>query len=1206
MSSSGDDEFGGVDDEDLMLMATRAEGQRNASLAVEEDFPDERAPKRRRLDGRGAAESAEPSLSLSRREALGISDDEDYEEDFFESPTTPSETASRQNLEQETGSPTNKPKSKYKIHIPKQAVLPQDIFYTQIPPASQSPYRIRGCYWQKPRPQSPSPPASRKEPPVARGKGTTAKSTAPDPVRSNRESTSATVLSKPTTFARTREKAQALNVEDELANLPSDAFSSFDDAGGSFAEPVNIPSQGFDGLNWPSQATQQQRLRAPRTNLRQTTLFGGPAQDDGSQATQTVRRPNWPAANRQEPATHHKLNEDALQTWVYPTNLGTIRDYQFNIVARGLYHNLLVALPTGLGKTFIAATVMLNWFRWTRDAQIVFVAPTRPLVSQQVEACFGIAGIPRSETSMLTGNIAPALRTDEWKIKRIFFMTPQTIINDLKTGIADPKRIVLLVVDEAHRATGSYAYVEVVKFLRRFNTSFRVLALTATPGSSVESVQEVIDGLGISRVEIRTEESLDIRQYVHSRRIDSVLFEYSDEMVMVMDLFAKALQPIVNKLNSMNAYWGKDPMTLTPYGCTQARQRWMGSDAGRKAAPPIKGMVNTIFTLLASLSHATELLKFHGIGPFFHKLTDFRKETESGNKGGTYRRQINDDENFKKLMTRVGAWMNNPEFVGHPKLEYLRSVVLNHFLDAGDGKSAEAGISPANTRIMVFVHYRDSAEEVVRVLNRSAPMIRPHVFVGQANSKGSDGMDQKTQLEVIQQFKTGLYNTLVATSIGEEGLDIGEVDLIVCYDASASPIRMLQRMGRTGRKRAGNIVVLLMKGKEENNFTQAKDNYEKMQQMIAAGTRFTFHEDLSPRIVPRDIQPVVDKRLIDIPPENTQAELPEPKKKGRLPKRPPKKFHMPDGVRTGFTTAAKLDGDDSDSEGPPRRQPRKRALTPVIDLAPIPLLASVLLTEAEQRDHEHTYLDVGGDTPQIVEAPRIDAFPALQRNLRYSKHVKHGRATRRFVGMLASMHGVAEDSAQCYTRTLDPDDQKVGDAQAERRAAFFAGTFTLATEEPRKASLSRASSPSSPHPSKSAHAPNPKPAKPRPKPSSRKAPPSPTHSSFSIHAFHSDSDTYDAGSLADFVDDSPILGNEIHSSASSAPLPHRSAKPFYEPSRDFYPTATQSGDELPDLGTLVGKKDAIRPGRVGEAGDAGAREGRGRKGRRVVSDSEEE
>ena len=55
---------------------------------------------------------------------------------------------------------------------------------------------------------------------------------------------------------------------------------------------------------------------------------------------------------------------------------------------------------------------------------------------------------------------------------------------------------------------------------------------------------------------------------------------------------------------------------------------------------------------------------------------------------------------------------------------------------------------------------------------------------------------------------------LVATCIAEEGLDIGEVDLIICYDSGFSPIRMIQRMGRTGRKRDGKIIILLTEGKE--------------------------------------------------------------------------------------------------------------------------------------------------------------------------------------------------------------------------------------------------------------------------------------------------------------------------------------------------------------------------------------------------------
>ena len=1187
MSSIGSDEFGEVDEEDLILVATQAERQESGSPSqIRAESPEYRAQKRRRLN-----DPVDDQEQYSDGGSIGSRD----------TPISPAQSRDSTGNGEEDGS-KSRPKSRHKIHIPRQADIPKDSFYTQLPRSSQSPYRIRGPYWQKPKLKSPSPSGIRESPERGqrqedRVRWRSARSNdlfyneRETPTRSpgqpdEQHHNGLTGQNRFTQVVGSGKRASTALLDksdtaviNELVDVPSDAFSSPVPIQGDTNEAIEVSSQNKNTQQWQSQATQPQRLVGPQANLRQTTLFGGEAQVAASQS-QSTRRHNWPLAKREEPPTHHKLDTDALETWVYPTNLGSIRDYQYNIVARGLYHNLLVALPTGLGKTFIAATIMLNWFRWTKDAQIVFVAPTKPLVSQQVEACFNIVGIPRSATAMLTGSTPPGIRAEEWQSKRIFFMTPQTIVNDLKTSICDPKKIVLLVVDEAHRATGGYAYVEVVQFLRRFNTSFRVLALTATPGSTVEGVQEVIDGLGISRVEIRTEESLDIRQYVHSRKIDTVIFEHSEEMGVVMDLFAKALRPVLDKLNGMNAYWSKDPMALTPYGLTQARQKWMASDAGRKASHPIKGMVNTIFTLLASLAHSIELLKFHGIGPFFHKVTEFRNDTSSGEKGSKYRKQINDSEPFQKMMTMVQGWVSNSEFVGHPKLEYLRSVVLNHFLDAGDGRGAGEGVSPASTRIMVFVHYRDSAEEVARVLKRNEPMIRPHVFVGQANSKGSDGMDQKKQLDIIQKFKNGIYNTLVATSIGEEGLDIGEVDLIVCYDASASPIRMLQRMGRTGRKRAGNIVVTLMKGKEENNFVQAKDNYEKMQKMISAGTRFTFHEELSPRIVPRTVQPVVDKREIDIPLENTQSDLPEPRKRAKVPKRPPKKFHMPDGVKTGFTKASRLDNEESDASiGITERQPtRARARVRAPSPEPIPSLDSVLLTTSEERELERTYLDVGGDAPQIVPIPRIDAFPALQRTLRPFKHVEHGTATKNTVDMLKKMHHMTEAAAARYTEYLDTGDRKEGIAHAERRAAFFNTPKITPTADERtnhtacspKSKLIRRSKPIiSPRPSA---------------------------------ALLSDDGDDDKEY---FIDDAINDDVAAASSASSPPPLNPPGKLFYEPADTSYIEDLDSGDDLPEFDMLLERKSlnttltTVKEDDVNEPLRSTQR-----KGRRIVVESE--
>jgi len=483
-------------------------------------------------------------------------------------------------------------------------------------------------------------------------------------------------------------------------------------------------------------------------------------------------------------------------------------------------------------------------------------------------------------------------------------------------------------------------------------------------------------------------------------------------MELVMDLFSKAVQTALNKLNGLNAYWSKDPMALTAYGLTQARQRWMGT-SGKNATFPVKAMVNNIFTVLSSLAHNIELLKYHGIGPFYHGMVNLRNG-ETGTKAGKYAKEILENENFTKMMTRLQLWINNPTFIGHPKLDYLQGVVLDHFVAAGEGRTG-SDHPPSATRIMIFAHFRDSAEEIVRVLKRNEPMIRPHVFVGQATSKGSEGMDQKRQLEVIQDFKTGKYNTLVATSIGEEGLDIGEVDLIVCYDSSASPIRMLQRMGRTGRKRAGNIVLLLMKGKEENSFVQAKDNYEKMQLMIAAGTRFNFHDEESPRIVPKEIQPAVDKRVVEIPIENTQVGLPEPKKgRGKAPKRPPKKFHMPDGVRTGFVKASRLGSEDDGEEddAAPARKPRQTKLK-VQELAPIPTLDKVLLTQVQQKELSRKFrdkvVDEYNDAP--VTLPRLDQHPAHQRRATKIAAVGHGQASLGLVNVLNRMHNTTNARA---------------------------------------------------------------------------------------------------------------------------------------------------------------------------------------------------
>ncbi|KAI4946800.1 hypothetical protein J4E91_006972 [Alternaria rosae] len=1026
------DEYGDeFDDTEFLDAATQAEKENTPAFP-----PSPRPAKRRKISNvNEQAESVPRKAQRGRRRGPFVSSDEDGDA-FDESDQTLSEIgsksvspaksvpASRKKRAQskqsydEDASPVKEnaaDKRKERIHVSTINLEMPDTFYTQPPPTDSPPWKPRGAIWTKPTTtigvHKPSAPAKQTGLDATRNmslpgrqsiSSRPAPQAPPSPVLSDSFGDVDIDIDESPRLpvrAATATATGAYDFTQDLADLPSDAFAS------SCSSPQK--------QNDVQVTSARKRVVAPLTGLRQTTLFGRAGVDSTIAPSQVNKRYNFVVDQKAEPPTHHKLDPEAIKTWVYPTNLGTIRDYQFNIVQRGLFHNLLVALPTGLGKTFIAATIILNWFRWTTEAQIVFVAPTKPLVAQQVEACFHIAGIPRSYTTMLTGGVSTGLRAEEWKEKRVFFMTPQTLLNDLKSGYADPKKIVLLVVDEAHRATGAYAYVEVVSFLRRFNTSFRVLALTATPGADVESVQKVIDGLDISKVEIRTENSMDICSYVHQRKIDKQVFQNTDEMEMCMELYSQALQPLVNTIAGLNAYWSKNPRDLTPFGCQQAKKKWF-QEVGRNANRGLQSTVHTIFAILASISHGMDLLKYHGMGPFYIKMKEF--QDEAAKTKSKYKKQILDSDAWKKLMVRLHGWINDDNFVGHPKLEYLQQVILDHFVNAGDGRNVD-GAPPSQTRIMVFAHFRDSAEEIARILKRHQPMIRPRIFVGQAHGKNSEGMSQKDQLEAIEKFKNGEFNTLIATSIGEEGLDIGEVDLIICYDSKASPIRMLQRMGRTGRKRQGRIVMLQMEGKEENDANKANDSYLKMQELIADGGHFNFHDDVSRRILPPDVKPVVDRRAVEIPAENSQKDwLPEPKK-GRRTKKPPKKFHMPDDVITGFVTAGRM-GEEIVPKGR-----GKKAATPVYpsDTAfEMPQLESVLLDDSAIQDLERRYQTVfDDDDAPTVGGLDLSKFPERQRTLPYkTRRVGPGRVTRAFAGTMQRMHDMGTDRLEKFQRDL--------------------------------------------------------------------------------------------------------------------------------------------------------------------------------------------
>ncbi|KAG1777424.1 hypothetical protein EV702DRAFT_1103196 [Suillus placidus] len=606
--------------------------------------------------------------------------------------------------------------------------------------------------------------------------------------------------------------------------------------------------------------------QAPQTKQWDHTVFAksgwkkpktvkGKGRDDGDDDEEHVEFEQFPAPFVSVgPPPPMKLKVDMLEAkhWIYPLNQPK-RDYQFNIVRHCLFDNTLVALPTGLGKTFIAGVVMLNFYRWFPKGKVVFVAPTKPLVAQQIDACHHTCGIPGCDAVELTGNNPRAYRYRMWEEKRIFYMTPQTLINDLSTENCDARDIVLMVIDEAHKGTGDYAYAQVIRFLMAKNPHHRVLALTATPGSTPEAIQSIVDSLHISRIEIRDENSIDLREYMHKKEIKQHIIRMTDDVLKAQELLKEVMMTILKPLSSRGVIEVVDPVKMHPYRAQATMQR-----IGAQRNSPHKWAFSSL-SKLGALARAMGYLMEASTGMCHNCLLEIsaEKEDDSGKKKGSATGGLRKDKNFMALLSELEVQKVRPGGYGmHPKMETLKMLLLQHF-GARMGEGEE-------TRAMVFVTYRECVDEIVHILNEEKPLLKVTRFIGQGTDKqGRKGFAQKEQLEVIKKFKAGEFNVLVSTSIGEEGLDIGEVDMIVCYDAQKTPIRMLQRVGRTGRKRDGYVHVLLSEIREELNWDKAKDTYGELQRCIVRGDQLELYGDI-PRLLPEHAKPQVLEKKMEI------------------------------------------------------------------------------------------------------------------------------------------------------------------------------------------------------------------------------------------------------------------------------------------------------------------------------------------------------
>jgi len=486
----------------------------------------------------------------------------------------------------------------------------------------------------------------------------------------------------------------------------------------------------------------------------------------------------------------------------------TPRLYQETIMASCAKGNCLIILPTGLGKTktaILATAQRLNSFP---NSKILFLTVTKPLAEQIYNEIVECLDIDEKKIVLFTGSVVPKKREELWKNSIITVSTPQCVENDIINNRINLENISLMIIDEAHNAVKDYSYTWVVKQYHKKSRYPRIIGLTASPGSDLEKIQEVCKNLYIEEIEVRTDNDPDVKPYVHDVEVKWIEVELPVAFLEAKKYLQSFLKDRLGKLKE----WGILRRTDLRYVSKTELLALQGQLRGRAASGGKDFVAWTAISVLAEImkvSHGLEMLETQGIVPAFKYLERLNSSAATTKVKAV--KNIVKDLNFRSALIKISKLYE--EGVEHPKLIELQKILDKEIKEN------------KNSRIIVFNQYRDNAVDVVEKLNKIKGL-NAKLFVGQLK-KGETGLSQKEQKAVLDEFRDGKFNVLVATSIAEQGLDIPQVNTVIFYEPIPSAIRQIQRRGRTGRHAEGKVTILMTKNTLDEGYRWSAHHKEK-------------------------------------------------------------------------------------------------------------------------------------------------------------------------------------------------------------------------------------------------------------------------------------------------------------------------------------------------------------------------------------------
>ena len=269
---------------------------------------------------------------------------------------------------------------------------------------------------------------------------------------------------------------------------------------------------------------------------------------------------------------------------------------------------------------------------------------------------------------LFTGEINPKKRESLWEEAKFIFTTPQGFENDVITSRINLKEVSLMIFDEAHRASGDYAYVFIAKQYMRKAAKPLILALTASPGSDTAKIKEVCKNLHIEEIELRTHEDPDVRPYMQDTEVEHLEVELPKEMKEVSKFLRNCFNEKLKEAHKLGKLPGKpenyNKVTLL---------RLQGQLQGRIAREKDYGLMRCMSLIAEALKvqHAMILIETQGLESTVAYMKKLQEQARTSKVKAV--QNLVKDLNFRSAFIKSQSLLEKN--IEHPKLKQLKKTI---------------------------------------------------------------------------------------------------------------------------------------------------------------------------------------------------------------------------------------------------------------------------------------------------------------------------------------------------------------------------------------------------------------------------------------------------------------------------------------------------------------------------------------------------